>query len=95
LALSDVIVADRIALRDEGPRARGLADFFIDPNASLEFRRGEPVHIYTEAYGLTAEDSAGAGPSVRFQVAVRLRVEDLERGGVAARLLGDVLDVVA
>jgi GWxTD domain-containing protein len=94
LTLSDVIVADRIALRDEGPRGRGLGDFFIDPNASLEFRRGEPVHIYTEAYGLTAEDSAGTGPSVRFQVAVRLRVQDLERGGVAARLLGDLLDVV-
>ena len=94
LALSDVIVADRIAPREEGRRSRGLGDFFIDPNASLEFRRGEPVHVYAEAYGLTAEDSGGTGPAVRFQVAVRLRVRDLDRRGMAARLLGGVLDAV-
>ncbi len=94
LALSDIIVADRIAPREENSRGRGLHDFFIDPNPRLEFRRGDPVHLYLEVYGLTPEDSAGVGPGVRFQVAVRLRVREIERGGLAARVFGGVLDAV-
>ena len=94
LVLSDVIVADRVAPREEGARGRGLQDFFIDPTASLEFRPGEPVHVYAEAYGLSVADSAAAGPTVRFEVAVRLRVREIERRGFAARAFGGVLDAV-
>jgi hypothetical protein len=67
---------------------------FIDPNAALTFRRGEPVHLYAEAYALTPVDSAAVGPAVRFQVSVRLRIEAIERQGLAARVIGGVLDAV-
>jgi len=94
LVLSDVILADRIAPREDGVRGRGLQDFFIDPVASLEFRPGQPVHLYAEVYGLEAADSGGVGPAVRFQVAVRLRVAEIERRGFAARAFGGILDAV-
>jgi hypothetical protein len=90
LALSDVVVADQIAPREIGGPQRSRQDFFIDPNAALRFRRADPIHLYTEAYRL-----ADAGGRVaHFQVAVRLRVEALERTGIAARIIGGVIDAV-
>ena len=58
--------------------------------AALRFRRTDPVHLYAEAYRL----SDAGGQVAHFQVAVRLRVEALERTGIAARIIGGVLDAV-
>jgi GWxTD domain-containing protein len=93
LALSDVVVADRVAPRDEGRRPRGRRDFFIDPNASMTFHGGEPVHLLAEAYGLSTRDTIG-GPAVRFQVSVRLRITAVQRQGLAARVVGGMLDAL-
>jgi GWxTD domain-containing protein len=90
LQLSDVVVADLVAPREVGGPQRHRQDFFIDPNADLRFRRSDPVHLYTEAYHLTPDRDRIA----HFQVAVRLRVEGLERSGLAARIVGGVLDAI-
>lgn len=94
LSLSDVVVADRVALKREGTRPRGRRDILLDPSAAREFRRSDPVHLYAEAYNLTAVDSGPMGPTARFQVSVRLRIEELNRGGLVARVFGGVLDAV-
>lgn len=94
LALSDVVLADHVALREVGGPQRGRQDFFIDPNAAMRFRRTEPVHLYAEAYHLAPAPQSAGGHVAHFQVAVRLRVEALERTGLAARVIGGMLDAV-
>lgn len=94
LSLSDVVVADRVAPREEGAPQQGRQDFFIDPNAAMEFARTDPVHLYVEAYHLTPGPNAGGGRVAHLQVAVRLRVESLQRTGLAARIVGGIRDAV-
>ena len=90
LGMSDIVIADQVAPREVGGPQRGRQDFFIDPNAAMRFRRTDPVHLYAEAYNL-----AGASDRIaHFQVSVRLRIEAVERTGVAARVIGGVLDAV-
>lgn len=94
LALSDIVVADRVEPREVGGPQRGRQDFFIDPNAAMQFRRSDPVHLYVEGYNLAPAPDQGGGRVAHFQVAVRLRVQALERTGLAARVIGGMLDAV-
>jgi GWxTD domain-containing protein len=86
LALSDILVADAIWPRIEEPASR--ADYEIMPNAALEFRSGEPIHIYYEVYGLNedAEDFAS------YDVSIQVRVKSLEHGGGIGALIGAIAD---
>lgn len=91
-AISDVVVADRVAPRDSGGVPRGRGDFFIAPNPAMKFRRTDQVHLYAELYGLAPRK---AGEDVaQFQVWVRLRVDSLARRSVTARIVGGVLDAI-
>jgi GWxTD domain-containing protein len=85
LQVSDVIAADRIAPKDS--TARRWTDFFIDPSVG-RFRPGVPVSLLWETYNL-AVDSAGL---VAYQVDIQFTVQEIERHGFAARLLGVVGD---
>ncbi len=84
--LSDILVADAIRLLTEEPVSR--FDFEIFPNAALEFRPGEPVHIYYELYGLRQDDEGFAS----FDVSLQVRVKKLKRGGGIAALIGAIAD---
>lgn len=86
LDLSDVVLANRVAPHDEA--ARNRRDFFIDPNPAQEFAPGQAVHLYWEVYGLRP-DSAG---SAAFTVSVTVRLQSIERHGLAARILGGAMD---
>jgi GWxTD domain-containing protein len=81
LELSDVVAADRIAPRDS--TAHRWTDFFIAPNAG-RFPPGVPVALLWEMYNLQP-DSAGL---VDYQVDIRFTVQQVERHGFRARLLG-------
>jgi GWxTD domain-containing protein len=91
LSLSDIVLADRVAPKDEAATLRSRQDFFIAPNAAMRFGRTDPVHIFTEVYHLqaTTPDSVA-----QFQVWLRLRVEALPRTGLAARVVGGMLDAI-
>ncbi len=84
--LSDILVADAIRPLIEDPVSR--FDFEIFPNASLEFRPGEPVHIYYEVYGLRQDDEGFAS----YEVSLQVRVKKLKRGGGIGALLGVIAD---
>ena len=86
LDLSDVVLADRVAPRGDTVRSR--RDFLIDPNPAQEFAPGQSVDLYWEVYGLHP-DSAGVGA---FTVSVAVRLQSIERHGLAARLFGGVMD---
>ena len=88
LMLSDIVLADRVAPREEEPVGR--AGFFIDPNPAMHYAPGEEVHLYWEIYNLVP-DTAG---TVRYEAEIVIRVQSLERRGFAARLVGGLLDVV-
>jgi GWxTD domain-containing protein len=88
LMLSDVILADRVAPRVEQPAGR--QDFLLDPNAAMQFAPGGEVDLYWEMYNLQP-DSAG---EVHYQAEIVFRVQSLERHGIAARIVGGVLDAV-
>jgi GWxTD domain-containing protein len=88
LDLSDVVLADRVAPRGDDPRGR--RDFFIEPNPAMAYAPGHPVHLYWEVYGLRP-DSTGAGS---YAVSVVIRLQALERHGLAARLVGGALDAM-
>jgi GWxTD domain-containing protein len=87
LALSDVLVAERVVPRDS--TARRWDDFLIEPNAA-RFEPGEPVGLLWEIYQLTP-DSTGA---TRYDVSLVITVEAIDRSRASwfARLLGDVGD---
>ncbi|MDO8665143.1 MAG: GWxTD domain-containing protein [Gemmatimonadales bacterium] len=87
LALSDLVVADRVAPRDSSPRR--WTDFLIDPSVG-RIRRGEPVAFLWETYNLTA-DSSGVG---RYRVELAVYSRALERRGIGARIIGGVADAV-
>ncbi len=87
LALSDLVVADRVAPRDSSPRR--WTDYFIDPSVG-RIRRGDPVAFLWELYNLTA-DSTGVG---RYRVEVAVYSRELSRRGIAARIVGGVADAV-
>jgi GWxTD domain-containing protein len=88
LMLSDVILADRVAPRVESPAGR--QEFLVDPNPAMQFAPGTEVHLYWEMYNLQP-DSAG---EVHYQAEIVFRVQSLERHGLAAKIVGGVLDAV-
>lgn len=92
LSMSDVLVADRVAPKEDGGALRGRQDFFIAPNAAMRFHRNDPVHLYAEVYHLRPKP--GSEGVAEFEVALRLRVDSLQRGGVGARIVGGLLDAV-
>ena len=81
LELSDVVAADRIAPKDS--TAHRWTDFFIAPNAG-RFPPDVPVALLWEMYNLQP-DSAGL---IDYQVDIRFTVQQVERHGFRARLLG-------
>jgi GWxTD domain-containing protein len=89
LALSDVLVADRVVPRDS--LATRWHEFLIEPNAG-RFGPGDPVGLLWEIYNLTP-DSTGLA---RYAVQVRITVEgiDRSRAGWLAALLGALGDKV-
>lgn len=86
LTISDILVADLITPLVETPELR--EELEILPNAALEYRSGDPVHIYYEVYGLEPNEEG----VVVFDVSLQLHVKDLHRGGGFAALLGAVAD---
>jgi len=87
LRLSTVIVAERVAPRDSTP-AR-WSDFFLEPSIG-HFYSGEPVALLWEMYNLEPD---GAGVA-RYRVDLEISVKDLERGSIASRVIGGILDAV-
>lgn len=87
LALSDVVLADRIEPRDSAPLR--WTDYLIDPSAG-RVRHGAPIAFLWELYNLTG-DSAGVG---RYRVELGIAVRAIERLGFAARIVGGVADAV-
>lgn len=90
-ALSDLLVAHRIAMKSglEAPRSRD--DLIIAPNASLTFAKRDTAHLYWETYGLTRDSTGNA----RMRVELALHLREIERekvGGI--RVLGALADAV-
>jgi GWxTD domain-containing protein len=90
LQVSDILLADRVAPRNEAEVPRSRADFFILPNAEMNYAPGDQVALYWEAYGATP-DSVGA---VRLDVEIIVTIQTLERRGTIARIVGGALDAV-
>jgi GWxTD domain-containing protein len=86
LSVSDILVADFVKPLVEDPRRR--SDYEVWPNAALEYKSGEPVHIYYEIYGLQPDAEGFA----LYDVALQVRVKRLTRGGGVAALLGLLAD---
>ncbi len=86
LSVSDILVADFVRPLREDARVR--SDYQVMPNAALQFRSGEPVHIYYEIYGLNRDAEGFAA----YDVSLQVRVKRLERGGGLAALLGTLAD---
>jgi GWxTD domain-containing protein len=87
LRLSTVIVAERVEPRDSTPER--WTDFFLDPSIGL-FHPSEPVALLWEMYNLQP-DSLGIA---RYRVDLEISVKDVERGSVAGRIIGGILDAV-
>jgi GWxTD domain-containing protein len=85
LALSDVVLADRIAPRDSDPQR--WTDFLIDPSAG-RVGHGARIAFLWELYNLTG-DSAGFG---RYRVDLEIAVRAIERHGFTARIVGGLAD---
>lgn len=88
LMLSDVVMADRVAPRSDLPAGHG--DFLLDPNPAMRYTPGSEVHLLWETYNLTV-DSLGA---FWYEAEIVLRVQSIERRGLAARIVGGVLDAI-
>lgn len=88
LALSDVVMADRVAPKLDVPVGHG--DFLLDPNPAMRYAPGDEIHLLWEMYNLTV-DSLG---TFWYDAEIVLRVQSLERRGLAARIVGGVLDAV-
>ncbi len=86
--LSDVVLADRVAPREDAPGGRGA--FFMDPNPAMTYAPGDEVHLYWEMYNLTP-DSTGA---VSYRAAVVITVQSLERRGFGANIVGGIADAI-
>jgi len=87
LAMSDVLVADRVAPRDSAYDR--WTDFLIAPSAG-RFKPNDPVGLLWEVYNLTP-DSTG---TAHYTVDVRFTVLDVERSNFAARIFGGLGDAV-
>ncbi|HSG89745.1 MAG TPA: hypothetical protein VLA56_11080, partial [Pseudomonadales bacterium] len=87
LRLSDVLVADAVSPRDSSYLS--WRDFFIQPSAG-RFAPGDPIALLWETYGLQA-DSTGA---VRYTIDLTVTVREVERRGIAARILGGIGDAI-
>ncbi len=85
LALSDVVLADRIAPRDSAPQR--WTDYLIDPSAG-RVGHGARISFLWELYNLTG-DSAGFG---RYRVDLEIAVRAIERHGFTARIVGGIAD---
>lgn len=86
LQVSDILVAEVLRPLIDEPRRR--QDFDIIANPSLEFRSGESIHIYYELYGFGTDSEGFAS----YDVALAVRVKELDRGGGVAQLLGGLAD---
>jgi hypothetical protein len=87
LMLSDVLVTERVAPRDSTfDRWR---DFLVIPSVG-RFTPDAPVGLLWEVYNLTP-DSTG---TARYTVDVRITVQNIERKGFAARILGGIGDAM-
>lgn len=90
LRASDVLVARHMSPR-AGAAVRGLGDFLVTPNASLQFSPGDSIFLYWEMYGLT-RDPQGNG---RMRVELAVRLSEINRGQqLTARILGGLFDAV-
>ena len=90
LRASDILVARHISPR-AGVTVRGLGDFLVMPNASLEFAPGDSIFLYWEMYGLAAD----AQHNARMRVELAVRVSEVNRGRqLSARILGGLFDAV-
>lgn len=87
LMLSDVLVAERVAPRDSS--FDRWTDFLLIPSAG-RFTPNAPVGLLWEIYNLTP-DSLGIA---RYNVEVRITVRNVERRGLAARVLGGLGDAM-
>ncbi len=85
LKLSDILVADYIKPLVEEPVKR--SDYEVWPNAALEYRSGDPVHIYYEIYGLETDSEGFAF----YDVSIQLKVKSIARSGIGA-IIGDLAD---
>jgi GWxTD domain-containing protein len=87
LAMSDLLVADRVAPRDSAYER--WTDFLMVPSAG-RFKPDDPVGLLWEIYNLTP-DSLGLA---HYTVDVRFTVTNVERRGFAARIFGGLGDAV-
>ena len=87
LRLSDLLVADAVAPRDSSYLS--WRDFFIRPSAG-RFAPGDPIALLWETYGLTP-DSTGA---VHYTIELAVTVRQVDRRGLAARILGGIGDAI-
>jgi GWxTD domain-containing protein len=85
LALSDVVLADRIAPRDSDPQR--WTDYLIDPSAGRVGHAARIAFLW-ELYNLSG-DSAGYG---RYRVELGIAVRAIERHGFMARVVGGMED---
>ncbi|MDH4351672.1 MAG: GWxTD domain-containing protein, partial [Gemmatimonadota bacterium] len=87
LALSDLLVAERVAPRDS--TFDHWSDFFLLPSAG-RFLPDDPVGLLWEIYNLVP-DSLGIA---RYTVDVQFTVRNIERRNIAARILGGLGDAM-
>jgi GWxTD domain-containing protein len=87
LALSDLLVAHRVAPRDS--TFKRWTDFFFVPSAG-RFVPNDSLGLLWEIYNLQP-DSTGVG---HYTVDVRITIHSLERTGFAARILGGLGDAM-
>lgn len=87
LALSDLLVAQRVAPRDSD--ATRWDQYYIEPNAG-RFAPGEPLGLLWEIYNLTP-NALGA---TRYEVQLWITVEAVERKNLVAAIVGGIADAV-
>ncbi len=85
MKISDILVADFIKPLIEDPVKR--SDYEVWPNAALQYRSGDPVHIYYEIYGLETDSEGFAS----YDVSIQVRVKSISRSGLGA-VIGDLAD---
>jgi hypothetical protein len=85
LGVSDLLLAD--ALRPLAERPERREELGIVPSRTLRFRRGEPVHVYFEVYGLETDSEGVARYRVEFAV------EDAEERNLVQRIARGVVEL--
>lgn len=100
LSLSDVLLARAIEPRTADAQVRNRRDLVIRPAADLTVRRGEPVALYFEIYGLAFSDAGEEdgdtvdSPELVGSYSVRLEVSDAEERNVLARVLAGIEELI-